>query len=227
MAGEIVQFASNGHLVEGYLARSASGTGPGVIVLQEWWGLVGHIKSVVDRFAAAGFTALAPDLYEGESTSDPDEAGKLMMALNMEATEKTLRGAVDRLLNDEGCSSSKAGIVGFCMGGQLALFAACANSKIGACVDYYGVHPSAKPDFASLKAPVLGFFAEHDAFVNREVVAKLDAELTAHGVEHEFHTFAGTQHAFFNDDRPQVYDAAAAETAWEKMTEFFRGRLGA
>jgi carboxymethylenebutenolidase len=226
MAGEIVQFASNGHLVEGYLARSVNGTGPGVIVLQEWWGLVGHIKSVVDRFAAAGFTALAPDLYEGESTSDPDEAGKLMMALNMEATEKTLRGAVDRLLNDEGCSSSKVGIVGFCMGGQLALFAACANSKIGACVDFYGVHPSARPDFASLKAPVLGFFAEHDAFVNGEVVAKLDADLTAHGVEHEFQTFAGTQHAFFNDDRPQVYDAAAAGEAWEKMVGFFRARLG-
>lgn len=225
MKGEMISFPSNGNTVQGYLANSAAGSGPGVIVLQEWWGLVGHIKDVVDRFAEEGFTALAPDLYGGESTDDPDTAGKLMMALNMAETEKVLRGAVGRLLADEATSSSKVGIVGFCMGGQLSLYAACVNEKIGACVDYYGIHPNVNPQLENLNGPMLGFFAEHDAYANAETVNALSEKLRAVNKQHEFTTYPGTNHAFFNNDRPQVYNQNAAEDSWKKMVSFFRANL--
>lgn len=225
MKGEMISFPSNGNTVQGYLAKSAAGSGPGVIVLQEWWGLVGHIKDVVDRFAEEGFTALAPDLYGGESTDDPDTAGKLMMALNMAETEKVLRGAVGRLLADEATSSSKVGIVGFCMGGQLSLYAACVNEKIGACVDYYGIHPNVNPPLENLNGPMLGFFAEHDAYANAETVNALSEKLRAVNKQHEFTTYPGTNHAFFNNDRPQVYNQNAAEDSWKKMVSFFRANL--
>lgn len=224
--GEMIQFSGNGREFEGYLSRSASGSGPGVIVIQEWWGLVGHIRDVADRFAAAGFTALAPDLYEGESTTEPDEAGSLMMALDIGTTEKILSGAIDRLLADEATVGDRVGVVGFCMGGQLALFAAAANPKVGACVNFYGIHPNVHPDFDNLQAPVLGFFAEHDTYASPEAVGKLRNTLEALGKRHEFKTFPNTHHAFFNSDRPEVHDPAASEEAWGRMLEFFRENLG-
>src|SRR5512138_2288686 len=116
MAGRMVQFPSNGGTTSGYLATPASGKGPGVLVIQEWWGLVGHIKNVCERFAAEGFSALAPDLYHGQTASEPDTAGKLFMALNIAQAEKDLRGAVTYLAGQS--STSKVGAVGFCMGGQ-------------------------------------------------------------------------------------------------------------
>src|SRR5919197_5696064 len=125
MAGRMVQFPSNGGTTAGYLATPQSGKGPGVLVIQEWWGLVGHIKKVCDRFAADGFTALAPDLYHGKTASEPDEAGKLFMALNIAQAEKDLRGAAQYLAGQS--STKKLGVVGFCMGGQLALYAATLN----------------------------------------------------------------------------------------------------
>lgn len=225
MKGEMIEFSSNGKNVHGYLAKSVEGSGPGVIVLQEWWGLVGHIKEVADRFAEEGFTALAPDLYEGQSTGDPDEAGKLMMALNIDETRKALAGAVSRLLGDSATSTSNVGVVGFCMGGQLSLYAACADARIGACVDYYGIHPNVQPDFAALQAPVLGFFAENDAYANAEAIASLSNSLDRLGKEYDFTVYPGTNHAFFNSDRPEVFDEAAAEDSWKKMVGFFRTRL--
>jgi carboxymethylenebutenolidase len=225
MSGNMISFECNGEAYRGYLAPSSSGSGPGVIVIQEWWGLVGHIKSVADRFAQAGFTALAPDLYQGESTDEPEEAGKLMMALNISETEKILRCAVDRLLQDEACSSDRAGVVGFCMGGQLSLYAAATNPKIGACVDYYGIHPNVEPPLENLKAPVLGFFAEHDEYASPEAVSALSAKLDEAGKEHEFHTYPATHHAFFNDDRPEVFNQDAAEDSWDRMIRFFQEHL--
>src|SRR6266545_2583517 len=109
MAGQMVEFSSNGGTSRGYLANAASGRGPGVIVIQEWWGLVDHIKDVADRFAREGFTALAPDLYHGETTTAPDEAGRLMMALNIDQAAKDLRGAVDYLLAQPSTSGGKVG----------------------------------------------------------------------------------------------------------------------
>ncbi len=221
----MIEFSGNGKPFQGYLATPESGSGPGVIVIQEWWGLVGHIKDVADRFAAAGFTALAPDFYHGKATDEPDEAGSLMMALNIEDAERVIQGAVAELLNHESCSSEKAGVVGFCMGGQLSMFAACVNDSIGGCVNLYGIHPNVQPDFARLNSPMLGFFAEHDEYASPEAVAALDQTLTDLGKEHSFTTYKGRQHAFFNSDRPEVYDHEAAEMCWEWMTEFFKENL--
>src|SRR5512144_1913528 len=140
MAGKMVEFPTNGHITQGYLATPASGKGPGVLVIQEWWGLVPHIKDVCDRFAAEGFSALAPDMYHGETASEPDGAGKLFMALNIAQAERDLAGAARYLAGH--ASTAKLGAVGFCMGGQLALFAGCVAGNIGAVVDFYGVHPN-------------------------------------------------------------------------------------
>src|SRR5438067_8062817 len=119
--GELVSFKSNGKEAQGYLAIPSSGRGKGVVVIQEWWGLVPHIKDVADRFAAAGFTALAPDMYHGKTANEPDGAGKLFMALNIAQAEKDLQGATKYLKTHS--STARIGAVGFCMGGQLALFA--------------------------------------------------------------------------------------------------------
>jgi carboxymethylenebutenolidase len=225
MSGQMVEFASNGSTAKGYLARPRSGSGPGVIVLQEWWGLVDHIKAVADRFAAEGFVALAPDLYQGKSTSRPDEAGRLMMALDIQRAVRDVRGAVSYLLEKGGARPGKVAAIGFCMGGQLALATACADARVGAVADFYGVHPQAKLDLASLRAPVLGIFAENDGFVTPAVARKLEADLGAAGKQADFHIFPGVDHAFFNDSRPDVYNPAAASQAWQRTLQFFQANL--
>jgi len=225
MNGEKIQFRGTGDTFSGYLSPSVAGVGRGVIVIQEWWGLVGHIKDVADRLAQAGFTALAPDFYKGESTTEPDEAGSLMMALNIAEAERIVHGAVDALLGHSATNGEKVGAVGFCMGGQLSLFAACINPKITACVDFYGIHPNVQPPLANLQAPVLGIFAENDDYASPAAVAALSKSLEEHGKKHEFHTYAGTQHAFFNDARPEVYDRPAAEDAWKRTIAFLRENL--
>ena len=223
--GEMVRFPSNGEQAEGYLALPASGGGAGLIVIQEWWGLVEHIVEVADRFASAGFVALAPDLYRGESTDNPDEAGRLMMALDIERSARDLGGAVAYLLGHDRVVGAKVGTVGFCLGGQLALAAACQHADVGACVDFYGVHPNVTLDFAGLRAPVLGLFAENDGFVTPEVVRKLEGDLKAAGKSSDFHIYPGADHAFFNDTRADVYDEQAASDAWKRTLEFFHAQL--
>src|SRR6185436_7163276 len=205
--GEKVSFKSNGAQAAGYLAKPAK-PGPGVVVIQEWWGLVPHIEQVADRFAAEGFVALAPDLYHGKSTKSPDEAGKLMMSMRMEEAARDLAGAIAYLKSHASSKGGKVGTVGFCMGGALSLYAASSNADVGACVIFYGGHPNVKPDLASLKAPVLGIYAGKDGFVSPSVVGELDKQLTALGKRHEFHTYPNAQHAFFNDTRPEVHDSA-------------------
>lgn len=223
--GHLVEFSSNGGTCSGYLSIPEKGSGPGVIVLQEWWGLLDHIKDVADRFAREGFLALAPDLYHGKSTRSPDEAGKLMMALNIDEAEKDLRGAIDHLLGMKECSRSRVGTVGFCMGGQLSLFAACANPKVGACVTFYGIHPNVHPRIEDLKAPVLGFFAEQDAHVPPQAARELEASLKAAGKDVEFHIYAGVGHAFFNEERADAYNAEYAGKSWRRTLEFFKKHL--
>jgi carboxymethylenebutenolidase len=225
MAGQTIEFESNGGTARGYLSTPETGRGPGVVVIQEWWGLVPHIKDVADRFARAGFVALAPDLYHGETTRSPDEAGKLMMALDIERAERDLRGAVSHLLGREEVEGGRVGTVGFCMGGALSLFAASKNERVGACVVFYGIHPNVRPDLENLRAPVLGLFAERDSFVPPDSVRALEATLGGHGKQIETHIYPGTDHAFFNDTRPEVYDRAAAEDAWRRTVDFFREHL--
>ena len=224
--GDRITFKANGASTAGYLARP-KGPGPGIIVIQEWWGLVPHIEDVADRFAAEGFVALAPDLFHGRTTRSPDEAGKMMMALRIDDAERDLAGAIGYLTAQPEISVEKVGTIGFCMGGALSLFAASKNPEVGACVVFYGGHPAVKPDLAALQAPVLGIYAGKDSFVSPSVVAKLDAELTRLGKRHEFHTYPGADHAFFNDARPEVYDPAAAGDAWSRTLAFFRRELTA
>jgi len=226
MAGQMVEFKSNGGTTQGYLATPESGSGPGVIVIQEWWGLVDHIKDVADRFAKAGYVALAPDFYNGETTTSPDDAGKLMMALNIGESEKILRGAIDFVLAQDATTGDNVGTVGFCMGGQLSLFAACANPKVGACVVYYGIHPEVHPDIPNLQAPVLGFFAEKDGFVTPEVARKLESDLKEAGKSVEIHIYDGVDHAFFNDTRAEVYNEVYADDSWQKMLALYQANLG-
>ena len=192
------------------------------MVIQEWWGLNDHVKDVADRFAAKGFWALAPDLYHGTVTRSPDEAGKLLMALSISTAEKDLRGAITHL---RGLTGRPVGTVGFCMGGALSLFAACTNpDDVGACVIFYGGHPRVEYDFDRLRAPVLGHWAESDAFANANL-PRFEKELGARGKPYAFHTYAGTRHAFFNDTRAEVYDRAAAELSFARTLEFFHANL--
>jgi carboxymethylenebutenolidase len=202
MGGSMVTFPTNGSTTSGYLAMPKSGTGPGVLVIQEWWGLVPHIKHVADRLAGEGFVALAPDMYHGKTASEPDGAGKLFMALNIAQAEKDLRGAAAYLLTRS--SGKKIGAVGFCMGGQLALFAATLNPTVGACVNFYGIHPNVKPDYAKLAGPVLGLYAERDGFVTPAVARQVDADIRKAGKSSEIHVYPGVDHAFFNDEREDV-----------------------
>ncbi|HEU5459699.1 MAG TPA: dienelactone hydrolase family protein [Pyrinomonadaceae bacterium] len=223
--GEMVQFPSNGRSTDGYLSIPASGSGPAIVVIQEWWGLVDHIKDVCDRFAAEGFVALAPDLFHGKTTKSPDEAGKLMMALRIDEAGKDLSGAIHYLLNQSFTASDSVGVVGFCMGGALSLYTATKNMDVGACVVFYGGHPNVKPDLPNLYAPMLGLYAEQDNFVTPDSVRELESKLNALVKSNEVHIYPETDHAFFNDTRPEVYNAEAAADAWRRTIEFLRKYL--
>ena len=225
MAGHMVEFASNGGTTSGYLAIPDASKGPGVIVIQEWWGLVPHIKDVCDRFAAEGFAALAPDLYHGKSTTSPDEAGKLMMALRIDEAEKDLSGAITFLLDHEATAGEKAGTVGFCMGGALSLYTATKNPQVGACVVFYGGHPNVHPDLPKLNAPVLGLYAGRDGFVTPERVHELEDSLKELGKPAEIHLYPDVDHGFFNDTRLTVYNESAALDAWQRVLKFFSQHL--
>ena len=227
MKGSRVSIPVNGRSIETYITPAAGGRGPGVVVIQEWWGLVPHIESVCERFALEGFTALAPDLYHGESTTSPDEAGKLMMALDVESAAADLRSSVDHLLSHPETLGSKVGVIGFCMGGMLSMFAAGDDSRIGACINYYGVHRNIHPDFVSLQAPVLGFFGKKDRSVPPAVVEKLEETMKQAGCQVEFHSYDNAGHAFFNDQRPAVYVESAAQDSWSRSIAFLRAHLGA
>jgi len=212
--------------VRGYLAVPASGSGPGVVVIQEWWGLVDHIRDVCDRLAREGFAALAPDLYRGEAAREPGQAQRLMMDLDVPRAAADLAGAVSFLLGHDAVEGARVGCIGFCMGGQLALYAGAGNRRIGAVVDCYGIHPNVAPDFESMQAAVLGVFAENDSFVPPAAVRELERKLAAAGVRAHCKTYVGVDHAFLNDSRPDVYDAATAREAWNDILSFLRAELG-
>lgn len=221
--GEMVEFKSNGGTCTGYLAGTS---GPGVIVIQEWWGLVPHITDIADRFGAEGFVALAPDMYHGEMTDEPDMAGKLLMSMNLATAGKDLSGAVDLL--QERTGRTKVGVTGFCMGGGLALMAACLRpDAIAAAAPFYGgMRPDTVIEWDNLAAVVEGHYAATDrGTAAPEAVKELEATLRAKGKNATFHVYPGTQHAFFNDTRPEVYDAAVAKTAWDRTLALFRANL--
>jgi carboxymethylenebutenolidase len=227
--GEQVTFASNGDTAEGYLALPASGSGPGVVVIQEWWGLVPHVRDVADRFAAEGYVALAPDLYHGVTTTEPDEAGKLLMGLAMDRAAKDIAGAAADLVSRAETTGERIGAVGFCMGGSLALWSATLAPEIVAAVGFYPAVPWEKmrPDWPSYagKAAVI-HTAEGDGGSGADGIRQAVAAIEAAGGTVEVHDYPGTEHAFFNDARPEVYDAAAADAAWQRTLALFRERVG-
>ena len=189
-SGTMVDFPVNGRGGTGYLALPPGGRGPAVLVLQEWWGLVDHIQDVTDRTAAAGFVALAPDLYRGERTTSPDQAAKLFMALDIAATAGELRGAADYLRAHPAVEPRRLGVVGFCMGGQLALFAACEHPEaFDAAVDFYGIHPKVALDTSRLRAPVLAHFGRRDGSIPLERAEALIGEIQGRGVPAAMHVY--------------------------------------
>jgi carboxymethylenebutenolidase len=226
--GEMIEFPSNGSTAGGYLAVPNSGSGPGVVVIQEWWGLVDHIEDVCDRFAAAGYVALAPDLYHGQKVApgEPDEAGKAMMAMKMDQAARDMSGAVDEVLRR--ASSSTVGVIGFCMGGGLALVLATQRpDAVSAVVPCYGIvpWPGVQPDYAAMSAAVLGHYAEQDEYFTPEKANELAEQLRGLGKSVEIIVYPGTDHAFFNDTRPEVYNADAAAALWERTLAFFSEKV--
>jgi carboxymethylenebutenolidase len=221
-----VTFASNGGEAQGYLTLPASGRGPGLVVIQEWWGLTSHIASIVDRFAKKGFVALAPDLYGGATTHDGDEAARLMQELPVERACRDLSGAVDYLLSRDEVQGDAIGLVGFCMGGSFVLtMAVQEGGKVAAAVPFYPVGPMPE-DYSGLQAAVLAHFAERDAFIPIATADELASRIEAgNGRSPEIARYdAG--HAFMNDDNLLgTYDPQLARAAWDRTVSFLREEL--
>jgi len=223
--GQRVEFPSNGHTCRGYLATPASGNGPAVVVIQEWWGLVSHIEDLVERFAKEGYVAIAPDLFHGKTTTSPDEAGKMLMELDADRAQKEIAGAGAYLLKRPECSSKTFGVVGFCMGGALAKYDATKDPNVGAAVSFYGGFKKVDYDWANLNAPILLIAGENDKGVPAEGERALADKLKSMGKNATVVTYPNADHAFFNDTRPQVYNEAASRDAWQRTLDFLRANV--
>lgn len=208
----------------GYLAKAGPGNRPSVVVIQEWWGLQDQIKGVCDRFALAGYDALAPDLYNGVVVPyhDRDAAGKEMGSLNfLDATEQTVRGAVQYLKKN----AVKVGLTGFCMGGAVTIIGACKIPELSAGVCFYGIPPEAVAKPADVKIPLQGHFALRDGWCTPEAVDKFEAAMKAAGKKPEFYRY-DAEHGFVNEQRPDAHDRAHCELAWERTLGFWRQHIG-
>ena len=226
--GEKVSFASNGSTCEGYLSLPASDSGPAVIVIQEWWGLVGHITAVADRFAREGFVALAPDLYHGVAATEPDHAMKLMMGLAMDKAALDIAGAAKYLDSRVDVPGKGIGAVGFCMGGSLALWSPTLAPEIIATVGFYPALPWSRmspqwKNYSGKKAII--HCSEHDGTSSAPGIQEALTGITSGGGSAQTFDYPGTDHAFFNDERPEVYDTAASALAWDRTIAFLRSSL--
>lgn len=203
----------------GYLAEPAGGEdAPGVVVVHEWWGVNEQIRAVADRLAQRGYRALAVDLFGGRLAKDTQEASELRTTLDdVAAVEQDVRGAVSYLQRK--APGVKVAVLGFCMGGRMAQLASVRVPEIAAAVSFYGNPKPPAVDLGQAKAPLLLHFATDDEFIPQESVTDAEAELLAGGVPHELHWYEA-QHAFANERRPEVYDAAAAQLAWERTNAF-------
>ena len=229
--GEMVSFPSNGATTEGYVATPATGSGPGVIVIQEWWGLVGHITDVADRFAAEGFVALAPDFYHGAQTSEPDEASRLLMGMAMDQAAKEIAGAATYLAGRadvaSGDGGGRVGTVGFCLGGSLALWAATLSEKVVAAVGYYPAVPWERmsPTWSNYQdKTAIIHCAEGDGTSAAPGIQLAKTAIEDAGGDVTLYDYPGTHHAFFNDERPS-YDERAAQESWRRTLDLFRAHL--
>jgi len=224
MGTEITFKRPDGQDAKGYLTNAASGDAPGVVVIQEWWGLAEQIKATVDRFALAGFDALAPDLYKGVVVPyhDSERAAKEMQSLNfLDATEQTVRGAVQYLKRN----GAKVGIAGFCMGGAVAVIGAATIPELTAAVSFYGLPPAEAVKPADVKIPLQGHFANKDDYITPKAVDDFEKALKAAGKDAEFFRY-DADHAFVNEQRMAVHDRQAAELAWSRAIAFLTRRLG-
>ena len=229
--GAHVEFTAEGESARGYLAVPPGGTGPGVLVVQEWWGLVPQLEGVCDRLATEGFVALAPDLYHGDIAehTEMDKAAELMNTLPLDRAARDMSAAIDFLLGHEAVEGEQVGVIGFCMGGMLTLvLAAREGARIGAAVPFYGAPlDDSEPDWSELSAPVLGHFAEGDDFFPAAAVLDLEARLRELGKDVSFTMYPGTGHAFANETNALgTYDADASVQAWLRTLEFLRTTLG-
>lgn len=221
--GEHIEFnRPDGQSCPGYLATPEGGDdAPGLVVIQEWWGLNDQIQKTADRFAAAGFRALVPDLYRGKVTTDADEANHMMSNLDWAGAVTDISGAVLHLKQN----GKKAGVLGFCMGGALTILAAINVEPTDAGVCFYGIPPADAADPSKISIPLMCHFATNDDWCNAEAVSALEAKLKAGDVPYELFTYEGTQHAFFNEQRPEVYDKEASELAWKRSVDFLKSNL--
>lgn len=208
----------------GYLALPDSGTGPGVLVIQEWWGLTDHIKDICDRLAGEGFVALAPDLYGGWVAHDAAEAAEMVQKLPAEEAARELAGAVDHLLGRDEVTSRAAGAIGFCMGGGFVLgLAAQQGDKIAAAVPFYGVGKGVPGDFTHLTAAVQGHYANLDQMFPPEAARAQAEQIRAESGAAVEYFFYDADHAFHNDENPAGhYDADAAALAWQRAVAFLK-----
>ena len=229
--GDTVSFTSNGGTTDGYLALPANGSGPGVMVVQEWWGLVPQIKRACDRFAEAGFVALAPDLYHGDIAehTEMDKAAQLMTTLPADRAARDMGAAVDYLLALDAVTGTKVGVVGYCMGGMLSLrIAALQGDKIGAVAPYYGAPlGEGAPDWSGLTAVVRGHFANDDDFFPPDAIRALEAQLQAMGKDVVFEIHPSCGHAFMNEENALgTYDAELDSKLWAETVAFLHAQLG-
>ena len=218
--GGMIEFARpDGGRTQGYLANAGQGR-PGIVVIQEWWGLNDQICGVADRFARAGYNAFAPDLYKGRLTASPDEANHLMSGLNFpDATHQDLRGAALHLKT----SSGKLAVMGFCMGGALTIAALVHIPELAAGVCFYGIPPKEFADPARIGVPFQGHFANRDDWCTPAAVDELETILSRAGTSYEIYRYDAA-HAFFNE-RSAAYDVSSANRAWERMADFLKKRL--
>lgn len=227
---DIVEFRSNGNVASGYLVTPAAGSGPGVLVIQEWWGLDSGIKQMADRLGAAGFVALAPDLYHGELAAhdEMDKAAHLMQGLPADRAGRDMSGAVDYLASHSAVTSKGIGVVGFCMGGMLSfIIAANRPDKVKALVPFYGFpQGEAEPDWSKLAASVRGHMAEHDNFFAPAAARALEAKLRGMGKDVTLTVHPGTGHAFMGPHNALgTLNATLAAEIWPTVVSFLHDTL--
>jgi carboxymethylenebutenolidase len=222
-------FPGDGVEMTGYVAQPpGKGPHPGVIVIQEWWGLNEHVKDISRRFARAGYVAIAPDLYSRlghKVTADSNEAGKLMQALQQADGLKDLNATVTYLKSLDSVDPSRIGVIGFCMGGSYALMLPCTTRGIKAAVVFYGQVPDPDSPLKNLAAPLLYIYGEDDGWITKADVQRLRDALRQYNKPGEVKTYPGCPHAFFNDTRPEVYRPAEAQDAWKRTLSFFQQHL--